>query len=446
MNVIVAGAGEVGGHAAEVLSAAGHNVTVIDLSTERLSALSDKLDLRTLKGNCTHFDVLSEAGVARCDALVAATQIDELNLLCASLAKAAGATKTIVRVHHAGHFKLRHTRYAADLGIDELICPEHLTALAIARMLRNPGAIAIEEFGAGQVVIERVPVGKGAQAVGKRLPEIGLPGNVRVATVSRGSGTLIADAQTVIGEGDLVMLFGESKRFDAARKLFHKGKAKHQHIVIMGEAGVAVWLCRVLKSRIFSVRLFVDGRERAEELSTRLDRVTVLDADPTDEETFADEHIKTADAFVAAMEDDESNILACAQARTLGADRSVAVLQRAKYLHLLPHVGIAHAFSPRHVAVRAMMNLIQDDPIRSLATSADKIVEVFEVTPTLGAEALGPKLRDIKLPVRTMIAAIKRENDVRVPGADDTVVHGDTVLVIGPPGIENGLRKLFVSK
>ncbi len=44
MNVIIAGAGEVGGHAAEVLSGAGHNVTVIDLSLERLRHLDDTLD------------------------------------------------------------------------------------------------------------------------------------------------------------------------------------------------------------------------------------------------------------------------------------------------------------------------------------------------------------------------------------------------------------------
>ena len=49
------------------------------------------------------------------------------------LAKAAGAKKTIVRVHHAANFSLRGTACAAQLGIDELICPEYLTSLAIAR-------------------------------------------------------------------------------------------------------------------------------------------------------------------------------------------------------------------------------------------------------------------------------------------------------------------------
>ena len=60
MNVIIAGAGEVGGHAAEVLSAGGHNVTVIDRDAERLRLLNETLDLRTLVGHCAHYDVLRD--------------------------------------------------------------------------------------------------------------------------------------------------------------------------------------------------------------------------------------------------------------------------------------------------------------------------------------------------------------------------------------------------
>ena len=72
MQVIIAGAGEVGGHAAEVLSDAGHNVTILDLDAARLQSLNDTLDVRTLTGHCAHFDVLLEAGAERCDLMLAA--------------------------------------------------------------------------------------------------------------------------------------------------------------------------------------------------------------------------------------------------------------------------------------------------------------------------------------------------------------------------------------
>ena len=184
------------------------------------------------------------------------------------------------------------------------------------------------------------------------------------------------------------------------------------------------------------MRLFVEHRERAQELSEKLDHVTILDADPTDATISADEHIGKADAFVAATEDDEQNILACAQAKALGVKRSIVVVQRSKYLHLFPHVGIDHAFSPRNDAVKAILNLIDTSPIRSIATFAEGAATVYELH----------RLRNIKMPQHSIIAAIRSGDSVRIPGAEDEIAEGDTILVIGSAGITDDLRRLFVNR
>ncbi len=446
MNIIIAGAGEVGAHAAEVLSSDGHKVTVIDLSAQRLRNLNETADVRSLVGNCAHFQILEEAGVGRCDLMIAATKNDEINLLAAYLAKASGTRKAVVRVHHTANFSLRGTPLAAKLGIDEFICPEHLASLAIARTLRNPGSIALEEFGRGKLLMQRLPVTSGAIAVGQKLRELTLPASARLATVEHNSVATIADAETNLSEGDLVTLIGERDTFESARKVFQKGKKKRQHIAVMGETPTAVWLCRALRSRVFSVRLFVRHHERAEELSEKLPHVTILEADPTDVTVFTDEHVERADAFIAVTEDDEHNILACAQAKALGVKMVIAVVQRAKYLHLLEHVGIDHAFSPRAVAVAAMKRLTAVGQVRSLAVFADGIAEVYEIAPSKRSKVLGHNLRAIKLPTQTMIAAIRRGDNVYVPGADDQIDPDDTFLAIGPRGIADNLHKLFVAK
>jgi trk system potassium uptake protein TrkA len=446
MNIIIAGAGEVGAHAAEVLSSDEHKVTVIDLSAERLRSLSDTLDVRTLVGHCAHFRVLEDAGAKKCDLMIAATQNDEINLLAAYLAKVGGTRKTVVRVHHTANFSLRGTPVAAKLGIDEFICPEHLASLAIARTLRNPGSIALEEFGRGRLLMQRFPVTSGAAAVDQKLCDITLPASARLATVEHHAVATIADAETTISRDDFVTLIGERETFESARKVFHKGKEKHQHIAIMGETPTAVWLCRALRSRVFSVRVFVRHHERAEELSQKLPHVTVIEADPTDVTVFTDEHIERANAFIAVTEDEEHNILACAQAKAMGVSTVIAVVQRAKYLHLLEHVGIDHAFSPRGVAVAAMRRLTGVGKVRSMAVFADGAAEVYEITPSKRSKVLGQELRSIKLPTQTMIAAIRRNDDVYIPGANDQITAGDTFLAIGPRGIADSLHKLFTAK
>ncbi len=445
MEIIIAGTGEVGGHAADVLSMAGHNVTVIDLDADRLQLLNDSLDLRTLTGHCAHYGVLEEAGVSACDLFIAATQSDEINMLSSFLAKAAGAKKTISRVHHTANFSLNRTAISTKLGIDDLICPEHATAMAIARQLRNPGTIALEEFGKGQIFMQRFPVSNGASAIGKDLCDVQLPHNTRLAIAECGDVVSLATAKTQVTEGDVVTLIGEVKTFDSARKLFNNDKEKRITIAIMGQSSTAVWLGRALKSRLFSVRIFVEDRERAEELAEKLPHVTIIEGDPTDTAVFAEEHLEAVDVFIAVTEDDEHNILGCAQAKTLGVGKSIVVVQRTKYLHLFKNVGIDHAFSPRQVAVSAIEHLIDVGPVRSVAMFDDSVAEVYEVHPSDRASIIEKDLRTIKLPSRSMIAAIRRGDRVYVPGAEDQIVSGDTVLVIGPHGINEKLLKLFTT-
>ncbi|MGB0716638.1 MAG: Trk system potassium transporter TrkA [Phycisphaerae bacterium] len=446
MHVIIGGAGEVGSHTAEVLSSSGYSVTVIDLSAERTRMVADRLDVRTLVGNCAHLDVLTEAGCEKCDVFVAATEFDEINLLAGSLAKQVGAAHTIVRVHHTANFALSGTPLAKNIGIDGMLCPEFLTAMEIARTMRNPGSIALEEFSQGHLLMQRLQVAGNAPAVGLALADISLPDATRIATVEGADGPSIAEAKSVIREGDYVTLIGETRTFDQARKLFTKQKEKKFHVAVMGGSPTSVWLARVLKSRFFSVRIFVQNHDRAEELAEKLDHITVLEADPTDVSTFQDEQIEKADVFIAATADDEANIMACAQAKALGTKTTVAVVQRSKYMSLFEHIGIDRVYSPRSVAVNSILSLIDTGPVRSVVRFADNTIEVYEIHPNKKAKVIGHELRNIKMPPHSMIAAIRRDDRACVPGADAQVQPGDALLVIAPVGIRDQLKKLFIAK
>lgn len=446
MNVVIAGVGEVGRHAAEILGAAGHNITVIDLSAEKLRKLEDTLDIRSLRGNCAHAEIIAEAGGAKCDLFLAATNSDEINLLTASVAKGVGARQCLARVHHSAYFGARGIDYKAHLGIDRLICPDYLTGRAIARTLRNPGAMALENFARGAIEMQQLRIDKTDLALDVPLSELPLPDGVRVAVIQRNSRAFLPDGGSRILDGDVVTLIGETGGFEAAHSLLKIKKPTRRNVVLMGGSPIAVWLCRALKRRDFSVRLFETDRERAEELASKLEHVTVVHADAIEPAVFAEEHLGSTDAFVALTADDEHNILAAAQAKSMGATSAIVVLQRSTYMHLLPHVGIDHAFSPRSVAVKEIQSLVDPKPVRTLATLAEGVADVYEIRPARKAKVLGYELRNIKFPPQCMIAAIQRGDEVTVPGADAVIKAGDTLIAIGPHEIEKELHKLFTGK
>ncbi len=146
MNIVICGAGDVGRHAAEVLGGDGHNITIIDRALDKLVPIEDMLDVGTLHGNGADAQVLLEAGCAKAGLYLAATDVDEINLLSASIAAGLGAKRTIARVHHGAYFERRGIDYARHFGVDHLVSPEHTTAVAIAQTLRNPGALAMERL------------------------------------------------------------------------------------------------------------------------------------------------------------------------------------------------------------------------------------------------------------------------------------------------------------
>ncbi len=446
MNIIIAGAGAVGRHLAEVLAGSGHNITVVEKNAATLQALENELDIGSLRASCTHASALMEAGIADCDMFIAATDNDEVNLLSAAVATAMGAARCVARIHHRTYFDSSVFSYQRHLGIDHLICPEYATAVAIARTLRNPGSLAVENFARDKIEMQELKVSDDAKALGVALSALDLPSGVRIATVTRGERSFIPDAATEIIKDDIVTLVGEKSRFDTARKLLQTEKVKKKHVVVLGESAMGVWLCRALRQRHFAVRLYAFERERAEEIAEKLPHVTVIQANPTEPTFFAEERIGDADAFVALSDDDEHNILAAAQAKSVGVKLAVAVTARSTYLHLLEHVGIDRAFSPRAVAAREIQILLEPGPIRVAASLVEATADVYEVTVGTKAPASGLALKNIKLPGPCVVAAIQRGDEVHVPVADTVIESGDMLLVIGRREMSKSLRKLFAGK
>lgn len=442
MDIIICGAGEVGSHTAEELGKAGHRIRVIDREMDKLRDLEETMDIATLHGNCADAEVLQMAGARDADLVLAATDNDEVNLLTSAVAKGIGARKTIARVHHSAFFDERGLNYRRQLNIDRLICPEYLTAQAIARTLRNPGAVAIESFARGRIEMQEFVAQKGS-AVGKRLMDVTLPAGSRLAMVRRRDEAMIPEAKTVVAPGDTIILVGNASVFNDARKRFAGERPARRKIVLMGGPTMAVWLCRSLRDRTCAVRLFETNRRRAEELAEKLDWVTVINADPTERAVFDEERLSQADVFVSLLDHDEENIIAGVLAKTRGVLEVITILKESKYLDLVYDIGVDKAFSPKIVGVEEISHVLDENPLRLMGTLVEGSVDVFRLRVGGSSAAVGKPLRELGLSPDWVLAAIQRGDEAYVPGADDVIEAGDTLLVIGRHGRQDTLKKLM---
>lgn len=430
MNVVIFGAGTVGTSIAGLLCANNHDVCLVDSSDQAIRNVDDQLDVRTLKGSACDAVTLFQAGVQSADLVLAVTESDEVNLVGASLARAMGARRSTARVFNSAYLDASTFDYRRHFGIDRLLSLEHLTALELARAIRMPSLFAVENFARGGVEVQEIAVEADAKCVGTPLRELTIPQGVRVALISSASRCVIAGADDIIESGDRVTLIGSRETIEKVKHdLFEYRHPAKLKVVIAGGGEIGLSLASILQKGRFKTVLMEADSDRCEYLASKLPETTVLHADATRQAEMQEARVGSADIFVASTGHDEDNIVCGVEARELGCPRILSVVRRPDYANVLERVGIDVAVSPREVTARQVLGMVQGGVIISGTGISGGDAEVWEVEILDGAPVTQAELKDVALP-GCLIAAIVREDFVKVPGATDQLQAGDTAVVL----------------
>ena len=430
MHIVVLGAGTVGISIANLLCQHRHTVTVVDNDPENVRQINEFLDIRAISGSASQSNVLFQADVLGADLCLAVTGDDEVNMVAASMAKEMGARRTVARVY-APVFRDRSTfDYQRHFNIDRLLNLEQLSAMELARGIRNPRSVTMENFARGELEVKEILVGEQTKSVGVLLKSLDLPSGVRIGSIHRDGKMWIAGADDVIRVGDRITLIGARDDVDELADLFRTTPETKFGVVIAGGGETGYHLARSLEGERCTVVIMESSPERSQFLAANLKYSTVLQVDATRRAILEEERVGSADVFVACTGDDENNIMASVEARDIGAKRIMAIVSRPDYANVVGKLGIDLAVSPREVMARQVMGFLNAGPIISRTTLPGGTIEVLEMEVHENAPATEYVLTNLPLPSACLIAAVIRENYVRVPGADDRLEAGDTVVVL----------------
>ena len=172
MNIIIAGDGKVGSMLTRQLSSEGHDITVIDSNSEVLQASVERYDVISVHGNCASMAVLLEAGVRDADLLIAATNADEVNLLCCTTAHGLNPKlHTIARIRNPEYTEQIY-RMRNIFGLSMVINPENQAAVEIERLLKYPGFLRRDTFAKGRTEIVELRVDSGSKLCNVSLMDL----------------------------------------------------------------------------------------------------------------------------------------------------------------------------------------------------------------------------------------------------------------------------------
>ena len=442
MNIVILGAGTVGTSIAEMLCDNQQDVCLVDHSSAALSEVEERLDVQTVCGPACDAITLFQAGVQSADLCLCVTNQDEVNLVGASLAKSMGAARSVARIFNPAYQDFSTFDYRRHFGIDRLLSLEQLTALELAKGIRSRGLFAVEDFARGGVEVQEVAVEKASKGVGVALRDLKMPRGVRICLITNGERTIIPGADDVIRAGDHVTLIGTRDEIEDLKQAFEHRLPTRLNIIIAGGGETGYHLALLLEGRRFNVMLLEADPQRCEYLADKLDGTTVLRADATRLTEMEEARVGKADVFVAATGHDEDNIVCGVEARELGCRQIMSVVRRPDYANVLKKLGIDVAVSPREVMARQVLGMVTAGPVIGRSTIAGGDAEIWEIEVSQGAPITRAPLKEMVLD-QLLIAAIERENYVKVPGADDQLRPGDLAIVLAQTASVAETLRLF---
>ena len=202
-KVMIIGGGKTGLYLAKRLSNFGVAVKIIERDLARCHYLAEKLEnVMILHGDGTDRQLLEEENIQDMDGFVTATGYDEDNLLLALMAKEYKIADVIAKVSRG-----IYTELVSNLGVDMALNPLDIVTSNIAKMIQGKKKIISNQLVQGQAEITELIAIHNMKIANKPLKNIDLPKGVIIGAIHRGSEVIIPNGDTVINEGDRVLIF-----------------------------------------------------------------------------------------------------------------------------------------------------------------------------------------------------------------------------------------------
>ncbi len=436
MKIIIIGAGQVGGTLAENLVGERNEITLVDIDSDKLRELQDKLDLKVVTGQGCHPDVLTNAGADDADMIISVTNDDATNMITCQIAYSLFSTPTkIARIRSDQILKFGDKLFHNDdIPVDHIIAPEQLVTRDIARLIDYPGALQVLEFAGGKVSLVAVKAYYGGLLVGHALSTLKehIPNvDTRVAAIYRNGRPIRPLGTTVIEADDEVFFIAASIHIRAVMNELQKLEPAYKKIMIAGGGNIGAGLAAILETD-HQVKLIERSPERAEQLESQLANTIVYAGDSSDQELLLEEHIDQFDVFIAVTNDDEANIMSSLLAKKLGVRKTMVLIQREAYVNLVHGSTIDIAISPQHATISALLTHVRKgsiDNVYSLRGGAAEAIEIVAKGDKHSSKVVGREIKSIKLPPGTTIGAIVRGSEVLIAHSNTVIREEDHVIL-----------------
>ena len=450
MNIIIAGSGKVGLTLARQLISEGHDITLIDKDNLILEEAVEQMDAIAVCGNCASKDILLTAGAEHADLVIAATNADEVNLLCCMTAHGISPSiHTIARIRNPEYTEQIMTM-PETFPLSLTVNPEKQAAIEIERLLKYPGFLRRDTFAKGRVEIVELRINENSKLCNIALSDLSsiVKCKVLVCAVLRTGNAIAPKGNFVLQQGDRIFVTAPTDTLAQLLKNMGIITRRVRSVMICGGGRVSYYLANLLEKDNITVQLIDRDRERCQELAALLPDTAIIYGDCSSQTLLDNQRIGQVDALASLTGMDETNMIISLHANSRGVPQIITKLSRGEN-GIADSLPLGSIICPKELTcnnivryVRAMQN--QTGAAVSVHTIADGQAEAVEFLVDSSTKNCGIPLRQLKLKSNILLASITRGVNTEIPSGDSTFQEGDTVVVVtSGRGILKNINDIF---
>lgn len=214
-NIMIIGGSRIAQKTAEKLGDQ-YNIKIIEANRERSIKVAGKLgNALVINGDGRNLELLKEESLEKMDAFIAVTGNSETNILACHLAKSYGVRRTVAEIENTDFLLM-----AEEMGIGSIINKKLLAASYIYKYTVGTSVSHVKCLTASDADVFEFKIKAESRITQKPISELNLPPDLMIGGIVRGNSAFVANGDTQIKVGDLVVVLTKTSSINQLEKFF----------------------------------------------------------------------------------------------------------------------------------------------------------------------------------------------------------------------------------
>ena len=265
----------------------------------------------------------------------------------------------------------------------------------------------------------------------------------KLVLVYRDDESFIPHSDTVYHKNDYIYIVARTEDISEVQKMTGNPNYEINNIMILGCGKIGRLLAKSLEDS-YNVTLIEKNENKAKEFSSKFSKTLMLSGDGLDVDFLESENIKDIDCFIAASENEQTNLLSSMIVKDFGVKQIITHITTTNYYKVLKKMDISIVISKNISAVNEILQYIRTEQENvQISRYEDLDLEAVELKVHSDCLYIQQNYKISDIPEVITLASVIRQDEIIIPSDKTQIQVEDELLLFLKPNDIKKAESLF---